>query len=129
MMFTDEEAIAPALGLLSARRLGLSGAAPAVEGARAKLERVMPEELRERVRTFEEVVVPAAAAPARLPAGEVVVTLSAAVRERKGKDALPGWGLRRDAGGLWIPTPSFRGMPSGTPSVTVTCGKEDACSG
>jgi predicted DNA-binding transcriptional regulator YafY len=43
----------------------------------------MPEGLRERVRTFEEVVVPAAAAPARLPAGEVVVTLSAAVRERK----------------------------------------------
>jgi len=83
MMFTDEEALALALGLLSARRLGLSGAAPAVEGARAKLERVMPEELRERVRTFEEVVVPAASAPARLPAGEVVVTLSSAVRERK----------------------------------------------
>jgi predicted DNA-binding transcriptional regulator YafY len=81
MMFTDEEALALALGLLSARRLGLSGVAPAVEGARAKLERVMPEELRERVRTFEEVVVPAA--PVRLPAGEVVVTLSAAVRERK----------------------------------------------
>ena len=43
MMFTDEEALALALGLLSARRLGLSGAAPAVEGAQAKLERVMPE--------------------------------------------------------------------------------------
>jgi predicted DNA-binding transcriptional regulator YafY len=83
MMFTDEEALALALGLLSARRLGLSGAAPAVEGARAKLERVMPDELRKRVRTFEEVVVPAAAAPARLPAGEVVLTLSAAVRERR----------------------------------------------
>jgi predicted DNA-binding transcriptional regulator YafY len=82
-MFTDEEALALALGLLSTRRLGLSGAAPAVEGAQAKLERVMPAGLRERVRTFEEVVVPAAAAPARLPAGEVVVTLSAAVRERK----------------------------------------------
>ncbi len=83
MMFTDEEALALALGLLSARRLGLSGAAPAVEGAQAKLERVMPEALRERVRTFEEVVVPAAVAPAHLPAGEVVVTVSAAVRERR----------------------------------------------
>ena len=83
MMFTDEEALALALGLLSARRLGLSGAAPAVEGAQAKLERVMPEGLRERVRTFEEVVVPAAVAPARLPAGDVVVTVSAAVRERR----------------------------------------------
>ncbi|HEX2740150.1 MAG TPA: YafY family protein [Rubrobacter sp.] len=83
MMFTDEEAIALALGLLSARRLGLSGAAPAVEGAQAKLERVMPEGLRDRVRTFEEVVVPAAVAPARLPAGDIVVTVSAAVRERR----------------------------------------------
>ncbi len=83
MMFTDEEALALALGLLSARRLGLSGAAPAVEGALAKLERVMPDTLRERVRTFEEAVVPAIVAPSRLPAGEVVVTLSAAVRERR----------------------------------------------
>ena len=83
MMFTDEEALALALGLLSARRLGLSGAAPAVEGALAKLERVMPDALRERVRTFEEAVVPAAVAPSRLPAGEIVVTLSTAVRERR----------------------------------------------
>ena len=83
MMFTDDEALALALGLLSARRLGLSGAAPAVAGVQAKLERVMPEGLRERVRIFEEVVVPAAVAPARLPAGEVVVTVSAAVRERR----------------------------------------------
>lgn len=83
MMFTDEETLALALGLLSARRLGLSGAAPAVEGALAKLERVMPDTLRERVRTFEEAVVPSAVAPSRLPAGEVVVTLSAAVRERR----------------------------------------------
>jgi predicted DNA-binding transcriptional regulator YafY len=82
MMFTDEEALALALGLLSARRLGLSGAAPAVEGAKAKLERVMPEELRERVRTFEEVVIPAAT-PERLPAEQIVVTMSDAVRERK----------------------------------------------
>ncbi len=83
MMFTDEEALALALGLLSARRLGLSGAAPAVEGALAKLERVMPEAVRERIRTFEEAVVPAAGVPQRLPAGEVVVTLSGAARERR----------------------------------------------
>jgi predicted DNA-binding transcriptional regulator YafY len=83
MMFTDEEALALALGLLSARRLGLSGAAPAVEGAQAKLERVMPEGLRERVRTFEEVVVPATFVPTHLPDGEIVLTLSGAVRERR----------------------------------------------
>ena len=83
MMFTDEEALALALGLLSARRLGLSGAAPAVEGALAKLERVMPEALRERVRVFEETVVPAITSPQRLPAGQTVVTLSEAVRDRR----------------------------------------------
>jgi predicted DNA-binding transcriptional regulator YafY len=82
MMFTDEEALALALGLLSARRLGLSGAAPAVEGALAKLERVMPEGLRERVRVFEETVVPAISPPT-LPAGETVVIVSEAVRERR----------------------------------------------
>ena len=83
MMFTDEEALALALGLLSARRLGLSGAAPAVEGALAKLERVMPEALRERVRVFEEIVVPAVTAPPRLPSGEIAVILSEAVQERR----------------------------------------------
>jgi predicted DNA-binding transcriptional regulator YafY len=54
MMFTDEEALALALGLLSTRGLGLSGIAPAAEGTLAKLERVMPEGLRGRVQTFEE---------------------------------------------------------------------------
>jgi len=83
MMFTDEEALALALGLLSTRRLGLSGAAPAVEGALAKLERVMPEALRHKVRVFEETVVPASIAPSRPPAGEVVLALGEAARERR----------------------------------------------
>ena len=43
MMFTDEESLGLALGLLAARHLGLAGVAPAVEGALAKLERVMSE--------------------------------------------------------------------------------------
>jgi predicted DNA-binding transcriptional regulator YafY len=83
MMFTDDEALALALGLLSARRLGLSGAAPAVEGALAKLERVMPEALRERVRAFEETVVAAVTVPSHLPSGEIALILTEAVRERK----------------------------------------------
>ena len=82
LMFTDEEALALAVGLLSARRLGLSGAAPAVEGALAKLERVMPEGLRGRLQAFEETVVPAIS-PSSLPAGETVVTVSEAVRGRR----------------------------------------------
>ena len=42
MMFTDEEALALALGLLSARRLGLSGVAPAVEGALEEAREQVP---------------------------------------------------------------------------------------
>jgi len=80
MMFTDEEALGLTLGLLAARRLGLSGVAPAVEGALAKVERVMPVALRERVRDLEETVTPAVAPPATLPTGEVVLRIASAVR-------------------------------------------------
>jgi predicted DNA-binding transcriptional regulator YafY len=47
LMFTDEEAVGLGLALFAARNLGLAGAVPAVEGAFAKVERVMPEALRE----------------------------------------------------------------------------------
>jgi predicted DNA-binding transcriptional regulator YafY len=53
MMFTEEEALALSLGLLVARRLGLSEAAPAVEGALAKLDRVLPDRLRGRVQAVQ----------------------------------------------------------------------------
>ncbi|MHA4871500.1 helix-turn-helix transcriptional regulator [Duganella sp. PWIR1] len=49
MMFTDDEALALSLGLLAARGLGLAEAAPAVASAQAKLERIMPDGLRNRV--------------------------------------------------------------------------------
>jgi predicted DNA-binding transcriptional regulator YafY len=83
MMFTDGEALALALGLISARRLGLSGVAPAVDGALSKIERVMPGHLRGRIRMLEESVTLAVARPAAPPAGEVVLTLGAAVRGRR----------------------------------------------
>ncbi len=83
MMFTDDETLGLALGLLAARRLGLAGVTPTVEGALAKLQRVMPEALGERIRALEETVIPAVARPAELPAGEVIVTLATAVRERR----------------------------------------------
>lgn len=56
MMFTDDEALALSVGLLAARQLGLASAAPAVESAGAKLERVMPENLKKRVRAIAETV-------------------------------------------------------------------------
>jgi predicted DNA-binding transcriptional regulator YafY len=83
MMFTEDEAFGLGLSLLAARGLGLSGVAPAVEGALAKVERVMPEFLGERIRALEETVIPAVARPAELAGGEVIVALAEAVRWRR----------------------------------------------
>jgi len=83
MMFTEEEALGLSLGLLAARRLGLAGAAPAVEGALAKLERVMPEALRGRVRALEETVSVAVARPVASASSAALLTLVAAVGERR----------------------------------------------
>jgi predicted DNA-binding transcriptional regulator YafY len=83
MMFTDEEALGLALGLLAARTIGLVGVAPAVEGALAKLERVMPEALGGRVRNLEETVSIAIARPTTPADSETLLTLAAAVGERR----------------------------------------------
>ncbi len=83
MMFTDEEALGLAMGLLAARGLGLSGAAPAVEGALAKLERVMPEALRGRVRALQETISIAVARPQAPAKSEALLSLATAVSERR----------------------------------------------
>ena len=80
MMFTEEEALGLALALLAARGLGLSGVAPAVEGALAKLERVMPEAVRERAGDLRAVAL-AVTAPAEPPAPEFLLDLVRAARE------------------------------------------------
>jgi predicted DNA-binding transcriptional regulator YafY len=56
MMFTNDEALALSLGLAAARGLGLSGAVHAIAGAQAKLERVMPANLKRRMRSIGESV-------------------------------------------------------------------------
>jgi predicted DNA-binding transcriptional regulator YafY len=56
MMFTDDEALALSIGLLAARSLGFADAAPAVASAQAKLERIMPANLKKRVRAVDETV-------------------------------------------------------------------------
>ena len=53
MMFTEEETLALTLGLLVARRLGMTEAAPAVEGALSKIDRVLPDQLRGRVQALQ----------------------------------------------------------------------------
>jgi predicted DNA-binding transcriptional regulator YafY len=56
MMFTDDETLALSVGLLAARSLGLGQAAPAVTSAQAKLERIMPATLKQRVRAVDQTV-------------------------------------------------------------------------
>ena len=83
LMFSDEEALSLSLGLLAARRLGLAGMAPAVEGALAKVDRVMPETLRERLRVLEQTVTLSMNPPEVLPDSALVTDLVGAVDERR----------------------------------------------
>jgi predicted DNA-binding transcriptional regulator YafY len=56
LLLTNEEAFALSLGLRALRQIGLSAFAPATEGALGKLGRVLPEALRESIRTVEDVI-------------------------------------------------------------------------
>jgi predicted DNA-binding transcriptional regulator YafY len=57
LMLTDDEALAVTLGLMAARRFGLGAGAPAVEGALAKIERVLPDRVRAEARALQQAVV------------------------------------------------------------------------
>jgi predicted DNA-binding transcriptional regulator YafY len=83
LMFTDEEALALTLGLLSARKLGLTDAALAVEGALAKIERVLPALLRDRVRALQETLVIDFPAKSTPPAPALINRLSEAALQRR----------------------------------------------
>lgn len=83
LMFTEEEALALTLGLLAARKLGLAVAAPAVEGVLAKIERVLPATIRERVQAVQETLVLDFTPPAIRPTSVVVNTLSMAIQQER----------------------------------------------
>jgi predicted DNA-binding transcriptional regulator YafY len=83
LMLNEEEALATMLGLLAARKLGLTATAAGAEGARAKLERVLPVALREKLRAVEETLVLDLRAGRGEPVSEVVVALSDAARRRQ----------------------------------------------
>jgi predicted DNA-binding transcriptional regulator YafY len=83
LMFADDEALALVLGLVVARRLGLMEAAPAVEGALAKIERVLPELLRERVQSLQETLTLAVPREGVAPASGTLLALGAAIRRQR----------------------------------------------
>jgi predicted DNA-binding transcriptional regulator YafY len=83
LMFTEDEALALTLGLLAARRMGLSTAAPAVEGALAKVERVMPASLRARMEAVQETLIFDVPPPYATPASATLLAFSVATQQRR----------------------------------------------
>lgn len=80
LMFTDEETLAVSLGLVAARRLGLGGDGPTLESLQAKLERVMPAPLKERLRALSERADLDMAAPAAAVNSAALVALAGAAQ-------------------------------------------------
>lgn len=84
LMLTDDEAVAVALGVQAAGRLGLSGSAEAVEGALVKIHRVLPDGLRRRVEALEATLDFTSrrtkGAPVR---GDTVLLLADVIRRRR----------------------------------------------
>jgi predicted DNA-binding transcriptional regulator YafY len=56
LMLTNDEALVMVIGLLAAQRLGLSASSPAIQGALAKLHRLLPDPQREQVQAMQDFV-------------------------------------------------------------------------
>lgn len=74
MMFTNEEALALTVGLISARRLNLTHTGHAIESAFAKLERVLPHELKNQVRALTETVTFSMDTASSIPPHETILS-------------------------------------------------------
>ena len=83
LMLTEDEALAVTLGLLAARQLGLTDTVPAVEGALAKVERVLPIAVRERVRAVQDSVTVDLNVPVGLPAVDWLKTFTTAAQQMR----------------------------------------------
>ena len=84
LMLTDDEAVAVALGVQAAGRLGLSGSAEAAEGALVKIHRVLPDGLRRRVEALEATLDFTSRARRTAPVrGDTVLLLADLIRRRR----------------------------------------------
>lgn len=83
LMLTNDEALAIMLSLIAARRQGSAAEPHLIEGALAKIERVLPDSLRLRLQAVQAAVafVPAPTAPQ--PPSEMVLLISTAVRQQQ----------------------------------------------
>jgi predicted DNA-binding transcriptional regulator YafY len=80
LMLADDEALAITLSLIAAQRQGLNLDPLATAGALAKIERVLPDALRERVQAVRDVVAFHAAAALPRPDGAILMLLSLAAQ-------------------------------------------------
>jgi predicted DNA-binding transcriptional regulator YafY len=84
LMLADDEAVVVVLGLVAAGRLGLDTEGGAVDGALAKIHRVLPPRLRSQVEALEAVLGFTTGEPGAAPVpGETVLLLAGAARRRK----------------------------------------------
>jgi predicted DNA-binding transcriptional regulator YafY len=84
LMLSDDEAVAVALGVVAAGRLGLSGSPESVETARAKIHRALPDALRRRVEALEGALDFTAGARSIVPVGgDTALLLAGAIRKRR----------------------------------------------
>jgi len=84
LMLSDDEAVVVVLGLVAARHLGLETNTEPVDGAAAKIHRVLPETLRRRVEALETTLGFTMPATTGAPvAGDIVLLLAEAIRRRR----------------------------------------------
>jgi predicted DNA-binding transcriptional regulator YafY len=83
LMLTDDEALTITLSLIAARHQGIAADSLAIEGALAKIERVLPEGLRARVQAVQAVVAFSATPAAPQPHGLMVMRLSTAAQQMR----------------------------------------------
>ncbi|RLP84937.1 YafY family transcriptional regulator [Micromonospora sp. BL4] len=85
LMLTDDEAVAVLLGLVVAERVGLATEQPATATALAKIHRVLPRALADRLTAVQEHLgfTLRRAEPERGPASGTLLTLAAATRNRQ----------------------------------------------
>lgn len=83
LMFTNNEAMAVTLGLINVNRLGLMTDEPAIEGALAKITRVLPEAVRNQVQTVQDATVMDDAPADSRASAETVFTFSQGVQQQR----------------------------------------------
>lgn len=83
MMFTADEALALAVGLHAAGELGLADITPAIASTQAKLERVLPAELRRRLADVAQTVAIDGPQPFAAGSTAALLSLSAAARAQQ----------------------------------------------